>query len=143
MGTGVGARTYSLVEQNSVYSLVEAKPEERRQFIEEAAGISKYKSRKESAVRKMEATQQNLLRLNDIIREVKTQLGAISRQAKKAEQYKILKKEVKEAELTVALQTNADLQTQRSSREEAIQAFKNREIEVRTHIRGLRPPCRH
>jgi len=137
MGTGVGARTYSLVEQNSVYSLVEAKPEERRQFIEEAAGISKYKSRKESAVRKMEATQQNLLRLNDIIREVKTQLGAISRQAKKAEQYKILKKEVKEAELTVALQTNADLQTQRSSREEAIQAFKNREIEVRTHIRGL------
>ena len=47
MGTGVGARTYSLVEQNSVYSLVEAKPEERRQFIEEAAGISKYKSRKD------------------------------------------------------------------------------------------------
>ena len=75
MGTGVGARTYSLVEQNSVASLVEAKPEERRQFIEEAAGISKYKSRKESAVRKMEATQQNLLRLNDIIREVKSQLG--------------------------------------------------------------------
>ncbi len=137
MGTGVGARTYSLVEQNSVYSLVEAKPEERRQFIEEAAGISKYKSRKESAVRKMEATQQNLLRLNDIIREVKTQLGAISRQAKKAEQYKILKKEVKEAELTVALQTNADLLAQRSSREEAMHALKNREIEVRTHMQGL------
>ncbi|MBM4314420.1 MAG: chromosome segregation protein SMC, partial [Deltaproteobacteria bacterium] len=137
MGTGVGARTYSLVEQNSVYSLVEAKPEERRQFIEEAAGISKYKSRKESAVRKMEATQQNLLRLNDIIREVKTQLGAISRQAKKAEQYKILRKEVKEAELTVALQTNADLLAHRSSREEAITALKNREIEVRTHLQGL------
>jgi len=137
MGTGVGARTYSLVEQNSVYSLVEAKPEERRQFIEEAAGISKYKSRKESAVRKMEATQQNLLRLNDIIREVKTQLGAISRQAKKAEQYKALKQAVKEAELTVALQTNAELSARRSSREEAIQAFKNREIEIRTHLRGL------
>ena len=137
MGTGVGARTYSLVEQNSVYSLVEAKPEERRQFIEEAAGISKYKSRKESAVRKMEATQQNLVRLNDIIREVKTQLGAISRQAKKAEQYKTLKKEVKEAELTVALQTNADLLAQRSSREAAIRAFKNREIEIRTHLQGL------
>jgi chromosome segregation protein len=137
MGTGVGARTYSLVEQNSVYSLVEAKPEERRQFIEEAAGISKYKSRKESAVRKMEATQQNLLRLNDIIREVKTQLGAISRQAKKAEQYKALKKAVKEAELTVALQTNADLSTQRSSREDAIHALKNREMEVRTNMQGL------
>ena len=91
MGTGVGARTYSLVEQNSVASLVEAKPEERRQFIEEAAGISKYKSRKESAVRKMEATRENMVRLNDILREVKTQLNAISRQAKKAEQYKALK----------------------------------------------------
>jgi len=137
MGTGVGARTYSLVEQNSVYSLVEAKPEERRQFIEEAAGISKYKSRKESAVRKMEATQQNLIRLNDIIREVKTQLSAISRQAKKAEQYKALKKAVKEAELTVALQSFADLAVQRSSREEAIHALNNRDIEVRTHMRGL------
>jgi chromosome segregation protein len=137
MGTGVGARTYSLVEQNSVYSLVEAKPEERRQFIEEAAGISKYKSRKESAVRKMEATQQNLIRLNDIIREVKTQLSAISRQAKKAEQYKALKKAVKEAELTVALQTYSDLSDQRSSREEAIHALNNRDIEVRTHMQGL------
>ena len=82
MGTGVGTRTYSLVEQNSVAGLVEAKPEERRQFIEEAAGVSKYKSRKEAAVRKMEATKQNLLRLNDILREVKNQLNAVSRQAK-------------------------------------------------------------
>ncbi len=136
MGTGVGARTYSLVEQNSVASLVEAKPEERRQFIEEAAGISKYKSRKESAARKMEATQQNLLRLNDIIREVKSQLGTISRQAKKAEQYKALKKAVKEAELTVALQTYADLTERRNSREEAKNAHKNEELEVRTRLKG-------
>ncbi len=137
MGSGVGARTYSLVEQNSVASLVEAKPEERRQFIEEAAGISKYKSRKESAVRKMEATQQNLLRLNDIVREVKSQLGAISRQAKKAEQYKALKKAIKEAELTVALQSYADLSDRRNSREESKLAFKNRETEIRTHLQGL------
>ena len=137
MGTGVGARTYSLVEQNSVASLVEAKPEERRQFIEEAAGISKYKSRKESATRKMEATQQNLLRLNDIIREVKSQLGAISRQAKKAEQYKALKKVVKESELTVALQTYADLSERRNSREEAKNSLKNEELDVRTRLKGL------
>ena len=136
MGTGVGARTYSLVEQNSVASLVEAKPEERRQFIEEAAGISKYKSRKESAARKMEATQQNLLRLNDIIREVKSQLGAISRQAKKAEQYKALKKAVKEAELTVALQTYADLTERRNSREEAKNSLKNEELKIRTRLKG-------
>jgi len=136
MGTGVGARTYSLVEQGSVASLVEAKPEERRQFIEEAAGISKYKSRKESATRKMEATQQNLLRLNDIIREVKSQLNAISRQAKKAEQYKALKKAVKESELTVALQTYTELTERRSSREEAKNSLKNEETDVRTRLQG-------
>ncbi|MEW6335569.1 MAG: AAA family ATPase, partial [Thermodesulfobacteriota bacterium] len=137
MGTGVGARTYSLVEQNSVSLLVEAKPEERRQFIEEAAGISKYKSRKESAVRKMEATQQNLVRLNDIIREVKTQLAAIARQAKKAEQYRALKKAVREAELTIALQGFAEFTAQRSSREAAIQTLAGRETEVRTQLQGL------
>jgi chromosome segregation protein len=137
MGTGVGARTYSLVEQNSVASLVEAKPEDRRQFIEEAAGISKYKSRKESAVRKMEATRENMVRLNDILREVKTQLNAISRQAKKAEQYKALKQSLKEAELTIALQTLSDLCTRRTSQEEAKSALKKQEMEVRTRLQGI------
>ena len=137
MGTGIGARTYSLVEQSSVASLVEAKPEDRRQFIEEAAGISKYKSRKESAVRKMEATRENMVRLNDILREVKTQLNTISRQAKKAEQYKALKQSLKEAELTVALQTCSDLSASRTSREEAKNALQNRETEVRTRLQGL------
>jgi chromosome segregation protein len=137
MGTGVGARTYSLVEQNSVASLVEAKPEERRQFIEEAAGISKYKSRKESAVRKMESTRENLVRLTDIIREVKTQLNTISRQAKRAEQYKALRQAVKEAELAVALQAYADLGARRGSLEVAKNALKDREIEVRTLMQGI------
>ncbi|MCX5837656.1 MAG: chromosome segregation protein SMC [Deltaproteobacteria bacterium] len=137
MGTGIGARTYSLVEQNSVASLVEAKPEDRRQFIEEAAGISKYKSRKESAVRKMEATRENMVRLNDILREVKTQLNAISRQAKKAEQYKALKQSLKETELTAALQTCSELSAGRTSREEAKNALQTRETEVRTRLQGL------
>lgn len=109
MGTGVGARTYSLIEQGHVQNLVEAKPEDRRLFIEDAAGVSKYKSRKEAAVRKMEATKQNVLRLNDIIKEVKSQLGTISRQAKRAEQYKNIKQQVKETELTIALQNYAEL----------------------------------
>ncbi|HNS57285.1 MAG TPA: AAA family ATPase, partial [Smithellaceae bacterium] len=79
MGTGVGTRTYSLVEQGSVANMVEAKPEDRRLFIEDAAGISKYKSRKDAAVRKMEATKINVQRLNDIIKEVKSQLNAVTR----------------------------------------------------------------
>jgi len=109
MDTGVGARTYSLVEQGSIASLMEAKPEERRQYIEEAAGITKYKSRKEAAVRKMESTKQNLLRLNDIMREVKSQLNAVSRQAKRAERYKQLKKDLREVELALATQAFTEM----------------------------------
>jgi chromosome segregation protein len=109
MGTGIGARTYSLVEQGSVSSLVEAKPEDRRLFIEDAAGVSKYKSRKDAAVRKMEATKQNILRLNDIHKEVKSQLNAIARQAKKAEQYKEVKLRIKDTELVLSRQGLAKL----------------------------------
>ncbi|MCU0582345.1 MAG: chromosome segregation protein SMC [Syntrophales bacterium] len=109
MDTGVGARTYSLVEQGSIANLMEAKPEERRQYIEEAAGITKYKSRKEAAVRKMESTKQNLLRLNDIMREVKSQLNSVSRQAKRAERYKQLKKDLREIELALATQAFTEM----------------------------------
>ncbi|HOT49223.1 MAG TPA: AAA family ATPase, partial [Syntrophales bacterium] len=110
MDTGVGARTYSLVEQGSITNLMEARPEDRRQYIEEAAGITKYKSRKEAAVRKMESTKQNLLRLNDIMREVKSQLNAVSRQAKRAERFKLLKKDLREIELALATQVFAEMQ---------------------------------
>jgi len=114
MGTGIGARTYSLVEQGSVATLVEAKPEDRRLFIEDAAGVSKYKSRKEQAVRKMEATKQNLDRLNDVHKEVKQRLNAITRQAKKAEQYKTLKQRLRETELALSCHAYAELADKRS-----------------------------
>jgi len=134
MGTGIGARTYSLVEQNSVASLVEAKPEDRRQFIEEAAGISKYKSRKEFALRKMEATQENILRVNDILREVKTQLNGLSRQAKRAEQYKALKQSLKDAELQVALQTCFELNEAQTSREGEKKSLQDKITGLRTRL---------
>ncbi|MCX5834945.1 MAG: AAA family ATPase, partial [Deltaproteobacteria bacterium] len=113
MDTGVGARTYSLVEQGSIASMVEAKPEERRAFIEEAAGIAKYKSRKESALRKMESTRMNVTRLNDILREVKTQLNQISRQARRAEKFKALRGEIRDAEIKLCLQGRLGLVTKK------------------------------
>jgi chromosome segregation protein len=137
MGTGVGARSYSLVEQNSVATLVEAKPEERRQFIEEAAGISKYKSRKEAAVRRMDQTQQNLVRVHDITREVKSQLNAVSRQAKRAEQYKALKQDIREAELTLTLQIYADLLKEKQDRGTALTAVQDRETALRTQMEAV------
>ncbi|MDO8722285.1 MAG: chromosome segregation protein SMC [Syntrophales bacterium] len=134
MDTGVGTKTYSLVEQNSVYTLIEAKPEERRHFIEEAAGIAKYKSRKEAALRKMEATKQNLLRLHDVMKEVKTQLSSVSRQAKRAEQYKALKKEIRELEISLALTSYADLAGNRATLEKQRETLEMKEGEIRTEL---------
>jgi len=136
MGTGIGTRTYSMVEQNSVASLVEAKPEERRQFIEEAAGVSKYKSRKEAAVRKMEATKQNLLRLNDVLREVKNQLNAVSRQARRAEQYKALKASIREGEVVLALHSYQEQHREKESLEASRKALETQVMDTATVLQG-------
>jgi len=134
MGTGVGARTYSLVEQGHVSNLVEAKPEDRRLFIEDAAGVSKYKSRKEAAVRKMEATKQNMVRLNDILKEVKSQLNTISRQAKRAEQYKNIKQQSKETELTIALQSYVELGEKESLLQTSRTDLQNQDAVIHANI---------
>lgn len=137
MGTGIGARTYSLVEQNNIAALVEAKPEERRQFIEEAAGISKYKSRKEIALRKIEATKENIVRVNDIIRELKVQLNSLSRQAKRAQQYKDIKQLLKEAELKIALQGCFALNGDLASRKEQKKVLADKSEVVRKELLTL------
>ncbi|MBN2283689.1 MAG: chromosome segregation protein SMC [Deltaproteobacteria bacterium] len=136
MDMGVGARTYSIVEQERVTKLVEAKPQDRREFIEEAAGIVKYKSRRESATRKIEATQQNITRLNDILREVKSQLNATARQAKKAERYKELRKEIKEARLQLSLQTYAELTARRAQLQHAADSLNKEHIEAQTALKS-------
>src|SRR5512145_1281151 len=99
LGTGVGSKAYSIVEQGKVDELVNSKPEERRSLIEEAAGTSKYKSRKLVAERKLERTQQNLLRVSDIVREIERQIRTMELQARKAERYRAIKAELKEKDL--------------------------------------------
>lgn len=99
MDTGVGARAYSIIEQGKVGMLISAKPEERRGLIEEAAGVTKFKSRKKNALRKMDATRQNLVRLGDIITEVRRQIGSLKRQAQKAEKFRDYRIEVKRIEI--------------------------------------------
>ncbi len=102
MDTGVGAKAYSIIEQGKVGMLVSAKPEERRALIEEAAGVTKFKSRKKAAVRKMDATKHNLVRLGDIITEVRRQIGSLKRQAQRAEKFRDYRGEVKQIELRLA-----------------------------------------
>ena len=102
LGTGVGTKAYSIIEQGRIGLIVSAKPEDRRSMIEEAAGITKYKARRRQAERKMEYTEQNLVRVGDIIGELEKRLEQLQRQARKAEKYRALKAEMKEIELHVA-----------------------------------------
>jgi len=95
LGTGVGSRAYSIIEQGRVGQIISAKPEERRHIIDEAAGITKYKSKRAAAERKIDETKVNLSRVNDIIKELEGRLTVLDKQAKKAKRYKILKEEIK------------------------------------------------
>ncbi|TYO98318.1 condensin subunit Smc [Geothermobacter ehrlichii] len=103
MDTGVGRRAYSIIEQGKIGFILNAKPEERRFLIEEAAGVTKFKARKKTAIRKIDATRQNLLRLGDIISEVNRQLASLKRQANKAERYRRYREELKGIETRFAL----------------------------------------
>src|SRR5438552_9673401 len=85
--TGVGRTAYSIMEQGKVDLILSSRPEDRRSVFEEAAGITKYKTQKKEALRKLEATEANLLRIGDIIKEVKRQIGSLQRQAGKARRY--------------------------------------------------------
>ena len=93
LGTGVGARGYSVIEQGMISRVVEAKPEELRGFLEEAAGISKYKERRRETENRMGHTRENMARLTDIRDELEKQLNHLQRQARAAERYQELKAE--------------------------------------------------
>ena len=96
LGTGVGTKAYSIVEQGKIGLIVSARPEDRRLLIEEAAGITKYKARKKQAEQKMEQTRQNLLRVGDIVSEIERSLASLKRQAAKAERYVGYKRELED-----------------------------------------------
>ena len=99
MDTGVGTKAYSIIEQGKIGQILHARPEERRVLIEEAAGVTKFKNRKIVALRKIEATRQNIHRLQDIISELKRQANYLQRQAKKAERFKLARDEARTIDL--------------------------------------------
>jgi len=90
MDTGVGRSAYSIMEQGKIDQILSSRPEDRRAIFEEAAGITKYKAQKKEALRKLEYTDVNLVRVQDIIKEVKRQIGSLQRQAGKARRYQAL-----------------------------------------------------
>jgi chromosome segregation protein len=102
MGTGVGRTSYSIMAQGNITQILSSKPDDRRLVFEEAAGITKFKAQKKESLRKLEYTDQNLLRVADLIREVKRQIGSLQRQAGKARRYKVLMEELQHLETQLA-----------------------------------------
>jgi len=95
MGTGIGTTSYSVMAQGQIDAILSSRPEDRRAIFEEAAGITKFKADRKEALRKLEQTDANLLRLADVIREVKRQIGSLQRQAGKARRYRELRDELR------------------------------------------------
>jgi chromosome segregation protein len=93
LGTGVGAHSYSILEQNAVNRIIESKPEELRGMFEEAAGVSRYKERRRETENRMKHTRENLARVDDIRKELETQLNRLQRQSRAAQKYKEFKAE--------------------------------------------------
>src|SRR5437879_5637499 len=129
MGTGVGRTSYSIMAQGNITQILSSKPEDRRMIFEEAAGITKYKSQKKEALRKLEYTEQNLLRVADLVREVKRQIGSLQRQAGKARRYKQLALELQHLDTQLARHQFDILQGEISERQTAAENLRQ-EIET-------------
>ena len=137
LGTGVGTRAYSIIEQGRVGLIVSAKAEDRRSVLEEAAGITKYKSRRKAAERKLEATEANLLRVADLVAELEKRLDSLGRQARKAERYRTLKARIREIELHQASHRFLGLLAEQKHLQDSIAALGETERAAVQRVRAL------
>ncbi|MDM8540035.1 chromosome segregation protein SMC [Desulfococcaceae bacterium HSG9] len=101
--SGLGAKSYAVIQQGNVGAITEAGPEERRFFIEEAAGVTRYKGRKTETLRKIKATDENLTRVTDIITEIKRQMSGLKRQVRKAERFHKLRIKIRRIDIVLSL----------------------------------------
>ncbi|BBU46036.1 chromosome partition protein Smc [Pseudomonas putida] len=120
LGTGLGPRSYSIIEQGMISKLIEAKPEELRNFIEEAAGISKYKERRRETENRIRRTQENLARLTDLREELERQLERLHRQAQAAEKYREYKAQERQMKARLSALRWRDLDERVRQRESVI-----------------------
>ncbi|HVZ30995.1 MAG TPA: chromosome segregation protein SMC, partial [Polyangiaceae bacterium] len=134
LGTGVGTKAYSIVEQGRIGQIVSARPEDRRLFIEEAAGVTKYRQRRRQAERKLELTKQNLLRISDIVSEIDRNRASLKRQAAKAERFIRYREEVEDLSLHQASHRWLELSVVRSWELERRATLAARSQELHTGV---------
>ena len=132
--TGVARTAYSMMEQGRIDMILSSRPEDRRAVFEEAAGITKYKTQKREALRKLEATEANLLRIGDVIKEVKRQIGSLQRQAGKARRYQALHTDLRVLETHHACKQLASLERDLAASREEIERLMDSEKTTRAKI---------
>ena len=126
LGTGLGPRSYAIIEQGMISQIVEARPEELRGFLEEAAGISKYKERRRETENRIRHTRENLERLRDLREEVSKQLDKLKRQAQAAERYRKYKQRYREDEARLIALRWRELQGRSKQEEQSLKEVENR-----------------
>lgn len=135
LGTGLGPRSYAIIEQGMISRLIDAKPEEMRIYLEEAAGISKYKERRRETENRIRHTRENLDRLNDLIDEVSKQIAKLKRQATIAEKYKTLKSEERRSKAELLLLRWQAMQAELVDEQKRVE---NKETQLEQTIATLR-----
>lgn len=136
MDTGIGREGYSIIGQGKIDEILSVRSEDRRQIIEEAAGIVKYKTRKQQAVRKLEDTEQNLVRINDIINELEAQIGPLEEQSQKATEYLQYKDELDQLEVNLLVNQVHEQKEKLSEINSREEEFKKDLIESETQLRN-------
>ena len=134
MDTGIGRTAYSIMEQGKIDLLLSSRPEDRRTVFEEAAGITKFKSQKKEALRKLDYTEANLLRVTDIIEEVKRQINSLNRQASKARRYQELLVDVKTLDTHFSHRKFEEFDAERSELNTSIQSLSGEITESQNSI---------
>ena len=124
LGTGLGPKSYAIIEQGMVSKIVSARPEELRVYIEEAAGTSKYKERKKETEQKIKSTKENLSRVNDIRDEIKRLISRLEKQSKQAQKYQELTKEEKQLTLDLAIINMLEAKSKKDSIETTIEGLE-------------------
>ncbi|HEX9724694.1 MAG TPA: chromosome segregation protein SMC [Vicinamibacteria bacterium] len=134
MDTGMGNKAYSIMEQGKIGLILSSKPSDRRGVIEEAAGITKYKARRRSAELKLQAAQQNLLRVNDIVYEVERQMSSLKRQAGKARRYKRLRSSITHLEKIAGVQRSGEIEVELERFRRELKVFTDEELRRSTSL---------
>ena len=136
-GSGLGSKSYAIIQQGRIGAITDASPEELRYFIEEAAGVTRYKNRKSEALRKIDITKNNLLRVTDIILEIKRQMASLKRQARKAEIYNNFRIQIKTLETFLGLHYYDEYARQIQESDTLLREMQDLDLSHTTEIKKL------